>query len=60
MSSSLNEGRIILALQAIKKDPKLSVRKAASIYSVPEATLRDRRAGRLPRHKMRANLIKMT
>ncbi|OHW90965.1 transposase, partial [Colletotrichum incanum] len=39
ISSSLNKNRIILALKAIKKDLKLSVRKAASIYNVLRITL---------------------
>lgn len=60
MSSSSNESRIILAIEAIKKDPKLSVRKAASIYKVPRTTLRDRRAGLLPRRETRTNSMKMT
>ncbi|KAK1837469.1 transposase [Colletotrichum chrysophilum] len=41
MSSSSNESRIIFAIEAIKKDLKLSVRKAASIYKVLRTTLCD-------------------
>ncbi|CCF46339.1 hypothetical protein CH063_15122, partial [Colletotrichum higginsianum] len=44
MTSSSKESRIILALQAIQKDPKMSVRRAASTFEVPESTLRTRRA----------------
>ncbi|SCO85197.1 uncharacterized protein FRV6_09324 [Fusarium oxysporum] len=32
MSESLYEARILLALQALQNDPKLSIRKAATIY----------------------------
>ncbi|KAK1967639.1 hypothetical protein LY78DRAFT_575913, partial [Colletotrichum sublineola] len=35
MQSTLIKSRIILTLQAIKKDLKMSVKKAASIYKVP-------------------------
>ena len=35
----LNEERIDLALQAIKKPQELSVRRAAIVYKVLEATL---------------------
>lgn len=60
MESSSTESRIILAIQALKKDPKLKVRKAATLYNVPEATLRHRRAGRAPRRETRANSMKLT
>jgi hypothetical protein len=42
---SLNEARIQLALQVIKQDANLSVRRAAAIYNVPHSTLADRHAG---------------
>ena len=54
------ESRIILALEALKKDPKLSVRKAAALYEIPETSLRHRRAGMQPRHELPANLRKLT
>jgi len=38
------EDRIILAVQALKSDASLSQRRAATIYNVPESTLRTRRA----------------
>jgi transcriptional regulator with XRE-family HTH domain len=40
------EARIILAIEAIRTSKKLSRRKAAKIYEVPESTLRDRINGR--------------
>ena len=45
MPLQLNESDIILALNALRSDPELSVRKATEIYKVPRTTLRDRRCG---------------
>ena len=45
MSDSNNEGRILLALQAIQNDPKLSLRRAATIYRVRYWTLYRRQKG---------------
>jgi hypothetical protein len=42
----LEEERIKLALQEIKKPQELSVRRAAVVYKVSETTLRRRRAGK--------------
>jgi hypothetical protein len=60
MESLPRESRLVLALEALKKDPKLSVRKAAKIYEVPESSLRDRRAGKQPRRELPANSRKLT
>ena len=46
MSVQTQEARIILAIEAIRTSKKLSRRKAAEIYEVPESTLRDRMNGR--------------
>ena len=46
MESSSNESRTILALQALKNDPSLTVKKASEIYNVPRTTLRRRLAGK--------------
>ena len=54
------ESRLVLALEALKKDSKLSVRKAATIYKVPETSLRDKRAGKQPRSELPANSRKLT
>jgi hypothetical protein len=54
------EGRILLAIQAIKNQEISSVRKAARIYNVPETTLRDRRHGTTNRAISRANSHKLT
>ncbi|KAJ8118480.1 hypothetical protein OPT61_g561 [Boeremia exigua] len=45
-SDASKEAQIQLALQALKQDTNLSLRRAAAIYSVPRKTLSDRRAGR--------------
>jgi hypothetical protein len=45
MESTSQESRILLALKAIKPHGNLSIRRAATVYNVPYATLRDRRDG---------------
>ncbi|KZL63984.1 hypothetical protein CT0861_13239 [Colletotrichum tofieldiae] len=60
MDSHSNESRIILIIKAIKKDLKLSVRKASSIYNIPEATLRYQRARRLLQQETQSKSIKIT
>jgi hypothetical protein len=46
MSQPSKEARINLALQALKNDPKLSIRRAAEIYDVDRSTLRNRKNGK--------------
>ena len=60
MSSSSKEARVILALEALKKDPKLRLSAAAKLYSVPYTTLYDRRAGRSARRDLPANSRDLT
>ena len=43
------ESQIQLALQAIRTDKRLSIRKTAKIYNVPRSTLTDRVRGRVAR-----------
>ncbi|KAJ0124110.1 Uncharacterized protein HZ326_31474, partial [Fusarium oxysporum f. sp. albedinis] len=45
MSQPNEEGRILLALQALQNNPKLSIRRAANIYNVNRSTLRRRQNG---------------
>ena len=45
MAKPLNESQFTLAVQTTQKDPKLSVRRAASIINVPRSTLFDRIKG---------------
>jgi hypothetical protein len=60
VESTSNESRIILAIEALKNDPKLTERAAAGIYKVPRATLADRRARKLSRRHITANGRKLT
>ena len=49
MPTQSKEARILLAIQALESNPKLKVFKAAKIYDVPEATLRNRMNGTAPK-----------
>ena len=60
MESTQKEARILLALQALKRDPKQSVRSVAEAYNIPRTTLRDRKDGRLSRPDQPANSRKLT
>jgi hypothetical protein len=60
MESSLTESRIILAIEALKKDPTLAVLSAAAIYKVPRTTLRRHYAGKPSRRDVSANSRKLT
>jgi hypothetical protein len=51
---------MLLALQALQKNPKLSVRRAATIYNVPRTTLGDRKNGLQSRGDIIANLRKLS
>ena len=53
------EGRILLAIQAIKKQEIISIREAARHFTVPEATLRRRLRGVPSRSETRANGFKL-
>jgi hypothetical protein len=46
MDSVQKESRFLLAIQAIKKDPKFSIRRAAQIYNVLNIILQARFQGR--------------
>lgn len=54
------ENRMQMAISAIRNQKIQSNRKAASIFSVPEPTLRARLRGRKPRSETRANGHKLT
>ena len=54
------EGRLLLAIQAIKNQEISSVRQAARVYNVPESTLRDRLHGKIYCAEKRANNHKLT
>jgi hypothetical protein len=54
------EGRILLAIQAIKKQEISSISLAARTFEVPRSTLRDRLSGHAERSTIRANSHKLT
>jgi hypothetical protein len=54
------EGRVLLAIQAIKNQEITSVREAARCFNVPRTTLQDRLRGHQPRAETRANSHKLT
>jgi hypothetical protein len=60
MHSTLNEAKIILALQALEKDKKLSVRATAKTYRVAQKTLERRRASKPIWRDIPANLYNLT
>src|ERR1700761_61426 len=60
MPQKNDESQVILALQAMQNDPKLSARAAGQIYSVDHAKLSRRRHGIQPRRHISANSRKLT
>ena len=60
MPPSSKEGRVILALDALKRDKKLSLRAAAKLYNILAATLSNRRASRPIRRDTMPNSKKLT
>ena len=60
MEHSSNESQIILAIQAIKKNPTLSYRQVATIYNISRATLQRRMNGKHARRDVRANNTRLT
>ena len=59
-TKSKTEAQLILALQALKCDPNLSIRKAASLFSVSASSLSYRKRGRASRRDCLPNLQKLT
>ena len=60
MSSIPVEAKVILALEALENDPKLSLKAAARLYSVPYTTLHRRRASKPTRRDIPANSHNLT
>jgi hypothetical protein len=60
MPQKNDESQVILALQALENDPKLSLRAAARIFSVDPMKLSCRRHGQQSRHDIPANSRKLT
>ena len=55
-----NEGDILLAISSIDAAQIPSARRAAAIFNVPKATLRDQRAGKPVWRNCKPNLKKLT
>jgi hypothetical protein len=55
-----NDNQINLALKALKKNPKLSLRKAAAIYNIHHTTLLRRKQGRTPRSEYQSSNRNLT
>ncbi|KAK7928524.1 hypothetical protein PG985_005522 [Apiospora marii] len=60
MVGTWKESQMILALQAIQKNPELSLRSVSKTYGVPYATLRNRRLGLQPKREISANSRRLT
>ena len=60
MESISYEARVNLAIEAIQKDEKLSLRAIAKLYNVADRTIRRRLAGIPTRRDIPANLRKLT
>jgi len=54
------EGDLNLALNALKSNPQLTIRQAASIYNVPKSTLHRRRHGQHAKRDVRPPCQKLT
>ena len=54
------EGRLLLAIQAIKKQEIRTIAAAARTFNIPRSTLRDRLNGHTERSTVRANSHKLT
>ena len=59
-NSANQEGRILLALQAVQKGQVKSLFAAAKLYDIPYSTLHDRSTGISPRVDKRWHRYKMT
>ena len=51
---------MILAVQTVRNDPVMTVRRVISIFNVPESTVRDRMKGKRARGDVRANNTRLT
>lgn len=60
METSCKEAQLILAIQAMKNDPKLTLRGAAKVYGVSHATLLRRQKGTASRRDSPPNSQKLT
>ena len=54
------ENKVLLAIEALQNNPKLSLRAAAEIYEVNRMTLTRHRAGQPAQRDIQPNSIKLT
>ena len=54
------EARIQEAIRALKKDSKLSIRKAAKDFNIPRQSLKNRLTGKKPRNKAQEDHMNLT
>ena len=54
------ESQVILAVQTIRNDPAMTIRRAASIFQVGESTLRNRMNGKRARSDTPSNMSRLT
>ena len=62
MSNNLSEYRVLLAINAVRSTPRLSIRRAAEIYNVPPTTIYRRMNGQTAKadsYNARSNLTKI-
>lgn len=62
MAHYLPENQVLLAINAFRPTPRLSIRRAAEVYDVPKSTLANRMKGHLAKsdsHNARSNLTKI-
>lgn len=60
MPRTINESQVILAVNALRTNPKLKINTIAKIYNIPRTTLRDRLAGKQSRREISANSRKIS
>ena len=60
MPVQTQEARIILAIEAIRTAKRMSIRRAAKTYDVPESTLRHRMKGRVAKAEIRNGRHQLT
>ena len=60
MESNSNERKIIMALEAFKKNPKLTIRAARKIYEILHTTLMKQHAGKQSQNNIPINSKKLT
>ena len=60
MPVQTQEARVILAIEAIRTAKRMSIRRAAKTYDVPESSLRHRMKGRVAKAEIRNGRHQLT